>query len=219
MLNLSASTAQGLVADLALEGVTELWHRVRGDLLDGFATGSRKVYTVEQLKKFAKEHGIITTMSHEEIFEFCAGRQDLAESLILSIPESYGDEALSLVQRAQKYHLPQNPSNRSLSSYQTRIWYKWQESLIESRLDYSKPLKEVAQQAFDMRNSIRTQARNAMNNTAWAQHLFNSQKNVTFEQLVKKYTKQGYVGAQLWQKIIAASMRSRSKIDMLFGLN
>ncbi len=38
MLNLSASTAQGLVADLfadlALEGVTELWHRVRGDLLD-----------------------------------------------------------------------------------------------------------------------------------------------------------------------------------------
>ncbi len=30
LLNLSASTAQGLVADLALEGVTELWHYMVG---------------------------------------------------------------------------------------------------------------------------------------------------------------------------------------------
>ncbi len=42
MLNLSASTAQGLVADLALEGVTELWHRARGDLLDELGGVERK---------------------------------------------------------------------------------------------------------------------------------------------------------------------------------
>lgn len=106
------------------------------------------------------------------------------------------------------YHLVEN-----------RIWYKWQESLIESRLDYSKPLKEVAQQAFDMRNSIRTQARNAMNNTAWAQHLFNSQKNVTFEQLIEKYQKKGLSGEKLWMEIIQSSMRSRYTIDTLFQLN
>ncbi len=47
LLNLSASTAQGLVADLALEGVTELWHRVRGDIAE-FETQTTKNNPVSQ---------------------------------------------------------------------------------------------------------------------------------------------------------------------------
>ncbi len=65
MLNLSASTAQGLVADLfadlALEGVTELWHRVRGDIaeFDFGKAGSALKQTDENSVQGAAEMGNI----------------------------------------------------------------------------------------------------------------------------------------------------------------
>ena len=158
-------------------------------------------------------------MSYEEIFKFGEGRQDLAESLIKAIPESYGDEGLSIVERVEKYQLPENPSEQSLSTYQTRIWYKWQESLIESRLDYSKPLEEVAKQAFEMRNKIRTQARMSMSDTKWSQYLLEKEPNRTFDGLVERYKKKGIFGDDLWREIIQSSMRSRDEVDNLFGLS
>ena len=90
--------------------------------------------------------------------------------------------------------------------------------MIESRLDYSKPLEEVARQASEMRNQIRTQARMSMSDTKWAQHLLEKEPNMTFEQLVEKYQKANFYGNDLWEEIIKASMRSRNKIDKLFGL-
>ncbi len=64
LLNLSASTAQGLVADLfadlALEGVTELWHRVRGDIAE-FETQTTKNNPVSQQDlDFAQDVGEIS---------------------------------------------------------------------------------------------------------------------------------------------------------------
>ncbi len=64
LLNLSASTAQGLVADLfadlALEGVTELWHRVRGDIAE-FETQTQKNNPVSQQDlDFAQDVGEIS---------------------------------------------------------------------------------------------------------------------------------------------------------------
>ena len=60
LLNLSASTAQGLVADLALEGLTELWHRVRGDIAE-FETQTTKNNPVSQQDlDFAQDVGEIS---------------------------------------------------------------------------------------------------------------------------------------------------------------
>lgn len=191
----------------------------KSDFLDQ-AAGMEKPYTPKQIEEFAKANGVKTSsMPYENIFEFCDGRQDLAENLIKAIPESYGDESLSIAERVEKYQLPENPAEHSLSAYQTRIWYKWQESLIKSRLDYSKPLEEVAKQAFEMRNKIRTQARMSMSDTQWAQHLLENEKNKKFVKLVEKYQDVGYTGEDLWKEIIAASMRSRDSVDDLFGLN
>ena len=157
-------------------------------------------------------------MTYEEIYGFCAGRQELAEKLILSIPESYEDQGLTLTERVRKQNLPETPGEGSLRAYQTRVWYKWQQSMIESRLDRSQPLEQQAKQAFEMRNAIRTQARKAMQDTAWAQHLFVNQRNITFSELIDKYQKRGLFGDHLWQEIIRAAMRSRDKIDGLFQL-
>ena len=177
-------------------------------------------YTPQQIEKFARENGINSlNMSFDEIYQFCGGKQELAESLLKALPEAHEDVSLNLDQRVKKYNLSEHPEKQSLSAYQTRVWYIWQESLIESRLDRNQSIEQVARQAFEMRNSIRTQARESMKDAAWSNHLFSTQKNVTFEMLVEKYSRLGFSGNDLWNEIIKASMRSRSSIDTLFGLN
>ena len=191
------------------------------DVLLDQAVGMEKPYTPKQIEEFAKANGVTNFpfSTFEWIYEFSSKRQDLAENLIKAIPESYGDEGLSIVERVEKYQLPENPSEQSLSTYQTRIWYKWQESLIESRLDYSKPLEEVARQASEMRNQIRTQARMSMSNQMWSEHLMKIEQNHTFDEVIEYYKKQNFFDDDLWRKIIQSSMKSRNKVDKLFGLS
>lgn len=57
-----------------------------------------------------------------------------------------------------------------------------------------------------------------MSNTNWSQYLFENEKNVTFEQLVNKYSLKGYSGDDLWNLIIKKSMSSRDAVNILFGL-
>ena len=190
------------------------------DALLDQAVGMEKPYTPKQIEEFAKANGVkIPSMSYENIYTVSNGRQDLAENLIKAIPESYEDEGLSIVERVEKYQLPENPSEQSLSTYQTRIWYKWQESLIESRLDYSKPWEEVARQAFEMRNKIRTQARLSMSDKIWSQHLLDKEPNCTFDGLIQRYKTRGFFDKDIWSEIIQSSMRSRNEVDKLFGLS
>ena len=173
----------------------------------------------KEIEVYAQEKGVKDLpMTPEEIVRFSGEDLDLARSLIDAIPESYGDEGLSLAQRVEKYGLPEKPKPQSLSAYQTRIWYKWQESLIGERLDNSQPLESMARQAFEMRNRIRTQARNAMQDVKWAKRLFAGEGNKTFEDLIEKYTDRGCLGDSLWEEIIAAAMRSRDNIDRLFNM-
>lgn len=106
-----------------------------------------------------------------------------------------------------------------MSIYRTRIWYKWQESLIESKLDHDKPLEEAAKDAFNMRNKIRIKARESMPDESWAQYLMENEKNLTFEQLVSKNKEKGLEGDELWNKIISSSMSSRNRVNSLFGLD
>ena len=71
------------------------------DFLDQ-AAGMEKPYTPKQIEEFAKANGVKTpSMYYEDIFRFGEGRQDLAENLIKAIPESYGDEGLSIVERVE----------------------------------------------------------------------------------------------------------------------
>ena len=177
--------------------------------VDNFIYGlknSESTYSVKKLQRFAKSIGIRDLpLTYDEILRFCGNRQDLSETLVKSILESYGDEGLSLMDLVKKYNLTSDPQKGSLSIYQTRIWYKWQESLISSNLDYGQSLEDVARQAFEMRNSIRTKARISMANTKWAEFLFKNESNLTFDDLVLKNRARGYEGDELWKKIIQSS--------------
>ena len=156
-------------------------------------------------------------LSYDKILKFCGGRRDLAENLVIATKEAVGGKTIPKL--VDIFKLPNNPAAGSLSTYQTRIWYKWQESIIGSKLDYSKPLEEVAKDAFEMRNTIRTQARVSMSDQAWAEYLMQNEKNMTFEQLAKRNIDKGLTGDELWNKIIQSSMSSRDSVNSLFQLD
>ena len=104
--------------------------------------------------------------------------------------------------------VPKAPKPGSLSDVRARRWYLNSEAKIPRLIDKTQPLKQQAQQASALRNQFRTQARDAMSNRAKADALSGSKPNMTWEQVVEKYTKMGLSGDELYQEIIRASMRS-----------
>ncbi len=70
-----------------------------------------------------------------------------------------------------------------------------------------------------MRNQFRTQARNAMTNKAAAEELWGTRPNMTWEQIVEKYTQRGYNGDALYQEIIKAAQRSNAAVNKLMGIS
>lgn len=177
----------------------------------------KELSKAEELAQFAKLNEVKQLpVNFDKILELSGGNMDLAKRLLLSTKEAIPGKTIP--ELVETFKLAETPAAGSLSGYQTRIWYKWQESLIGSKLDYSKPLEEVARDAFNMRNSLRTTARESMADTEWANHLMSQERNKTFEELVREGTERGLSGDALWNKIIESSMKSRGWLDSLFGL-
>lgn len=106
----------------------------------------------------------------------------------------------------------------TLSNVESRQWYLEQEAKIKDMIDTSKPLEQQAKQAFELRNQFRTQARELMSDRGAAESLYKTDPNMTWEQIVNKYTTKGYSNENLWQEIINASTRSRSSVNKSLGL-
>jgi hypothetical protein len=109
---------------------------------------------------------------------------------------------------AGKIKLPEPPKPASLSNTETRRWYLDAEAIIPDLIDRTKPLEQQAKQASSLRNQIRTLAREAMIDKEAANTLFGSKPNMTWEQVVDKYTKLGFSGEELYDEIIRAATRS-----------
>jgi filamentous hemagglutinin len=110
------------------------------------------------------------------------------------------------------------PKARSMSDVEARRWYLDSEAKIAGMIDKTKPLEQQARQAFGLRNQIRTQARDAMSNSAGADELFGSKPNMTWENIIKKYSDQGYVGNAPYEEIIKASQRSNAAVNQNLGV-
>jgi len=207
---------------------------VRGDRYYEFATPEGIIFSmaddeiplaarsiiddIVDLENFAKANGVSNlSSSFEDILKFSGGRLDLAKKLILSTKEVI--EGKTIPELVEMFNLAKTPSPASLSSYQTRIWYKWQEYLIGGKLNYAEGLEQAARQAYELRNGIRTLARQSMSDREWAEYLLQNERNMTFEELVQKNIDRGLSGDDIWNKIIESSMSSRDSVDALFKLN
>ena len=103
-------------------------------------------------------------------------------------------------------------------SVDARKWYLAQESKIPDLIDRNSPLEEQAKQAFDLRNQYRTQARELMSDRSLAESLYQTDPNLTWEQVIQKQIAKGLSGDEIYEAIIESSQRSRKSVNQSLGL-
>ena len=107
---------------------------------------------------------------------------------------------------------------KNLTDREARAWYLSKEAEIPARINSSASLEEQAKQAFDMRNDLRSTARELMSNRTLADSLSKTDPNRTWSEIVNKYSSQGLSGDELWSKIIEKSQSSRSSVNNGLGM-
>lgn len=75
-----------------------------------------------------------------------------------------------------------------MSNVDVRQWYLGQEAQIPQLVDPAATLEQQAQQAFNLRNSFRSAARDAMVDQETADMLRTTNPNATWEQVVQRYS-------------------------------
>jgi len=111
------------------------------------------------------------------------------------------------------------PNDGSLDLKETRKWYLEQESKIPDLIDRNLSLEGQAREAFELRNSFRTKARSLMEDRQLAGKLMAEEPNMTWEQVLDKYRKQGFEGDNLYNKILESSQKSRKSVNQNLGLD
>jgi len=118
-----------------------------------------------------------------------------------------------------------NPNRGTLTNVEAREWYVAQEANIPSLIDKSAPLENQARQAFDLRNSFRTEARDRQADRASASGLTRENPNLTWEQVNNKARQRlstngvfSPTNDQIHQEIIGSSQRSRESVNLLLGI-
>lgn len=110
------------------------------------------------------------------------------------------------------------PKFGTYSNVQAREWYLGQEAKIPSLINNELSLEDQAKQAFGLRNIFRTTARELMADRNLAAKLNVEEPNMTWDQVVKKYSDKGFSGDELYKKIIGASQRSRQSVNESLGV-
>lgn len=180
--------------------------------------GRESAEAFSELTEFVTKNGINVDrdMLPKVLNELCRGNIDYAERILLSTKQVISGK--SVTELVDILNLVEKPALSSLTNYEARVWYSWQKSLIRSKLDFSKPLQEVAREAVDMRNNIRRTARDLMKDQELAQFLDALEPMRTLDELVELYKSRGFSGDSLWNEIINASMRGRGGVDILFEI-
>lgn len=110
------------------------------------------------------------------------------------------------------------PKFGTLTNVAAREWYLAQEVKIPTLLDKVATFEQQAKQAFNLRNLYRTTARELMADRKAAEALYKSDPNMTWDQVVQKYTDKGLSGDELYKEIVNASTRSRGSVNAELGV-
>ena len=141
---------------------------------------------------------------------------------VSGIVAGYGAERIDQARNLSGFYKPSAivaPEPGSMSDLEARKWYLEQEGKIDSLIDKNAPLEQQAQQAFELRNQIRSMARDGMANQAKAAELYGTNPNLSWDEIVSNYKGKGFSGDDLYSEIIAASQRSNPEVNALYGLD
>ncbi len=184
----------------------------------GIRLAEAVVKSADELMDFVIANGIRADIDLDYVIKFTKGRRDLCESVLLSTKEVV--DGKNVQQLIQHFNIPDIPSANSLSNYQSRIWYHYKKSNIPNLLDNTKSIEIQAQQAFNLRNQYRIQARDFMSDKNLADFLIANEPNLTWSGYVNYLqTEKGLSGSNLWNYIINSASSGRDGVDALFKLN
>ncbi|MCC6189677.1 MAG: hypothetical protein IT318_11630 [Anaerolineales bacterium] len=106
----------------------------------------------------------------------------------------------------------------TLDNKAAREWYLAMEKSIKGAIDPNLSLEQQARLAFDLRNQIRTWARELMADRDEAARLMREEANLSWDQIIARAQAKGFSGDDIWRYIIEASQRSRESVNKLMGL-
>lgn len=105
------------------------------------------------------------------------------------------------------------------SNYETRLWYKAQNKNIINVINYDKPLRDQAEQAFNLREKHKTQARLMMSDVEEARRLDATEKKYNFNDFVsRQIDKKGYTAEETYRDILKTSGKTRKSADIAAGV-
>jgi mannose/fructose/N-acetylgalactosamine-specific phosphotransferase system component IIB len=170
----------------------------------------QKAAALKELMAFVQTSNLNFNKSQlQQLLDLLENNVGFSKRMLLSTKEVV--DSTNIIAIAQQLKLSKNPTNASLTLYQTRVWYAWQKSLIGKEVDRSKGLEQAAINAYKRRNAIRTKARLLMKDTDIADFLNQKEVNMTWKQVFMK-NKGDY------EAIISSSMRGRTVVDLLFKI-
>jgi RHS repeat-associated core domain len=102
-----------------------------------------------------------------------------------------------------------------LSNAETRLWYNKQLKSLDTSVSFTE---ENAMLLHGQRNTLKSQAREMMEDRASAKLLDKTDPLRPFNYYVEKYSAQGYSGESLWQKIIQGASTPNAKVNSKFGI-
>jgi hypothetical protein len=105
-----------------------------------------------------------------------------------------------------------------LGNKEARLWYIKRLKQIPDMIDKSLPLEEQAKQAFELRNSFKTETRDLMFDKESANYLDIMEPPKTWEDLYQKAIDEGKTGDEIYQSIIDSSQRTREEVNTGLGL-
>lgn len=105
-----------------------------------------------------------------------------------------------------------------LGNKEVRLWYKTHNENIPNLLDKTKPLREQARQAFEMRNKNRTNARELMKDIELKKELEHTKSNKDFDYYFKKYKTGNKTDEEVYREIIKKSTITNAEADKKAGV-
>ena len=87
-------------------------------------------------------------------------------------------------------------------------------------IDKVKKLEDKAKKSFELRNQYRSDARNFMRDRKLAKYLEEVERNMTWDELLKRTLNKKYVNSieEAYEEIIKSALKGREPVDELFKL-
>ena len=121
-----------------------------------------------------------------------------------------------------KLHLP-NYNPGTLSNDETRTVYLQGEQRMRDLNDQlakqGVSAEDRAKIMFDQRNALRSWTRTLMSDRALADQLNETERNLTWDQLIAKLQARGLRGDDLWNALIDSASRSRPSVNDALGID